>query len=172
MTPETSNELEGINQGADSPMAALPEADKHLSLIEASCRYWFQDNGEVRNPFPESIQDELKEVAGQEYVQWLNNLTSEDRKEVGETELVEIFEQLLFSQALQLVGEEDPEQVLTIRFPFMPRVGDSVDDPAHGMSGITSRRLEQEDGEELRMIVELKSLDGDEPWQTVFVIPD
>ena len=121
-------------------MQATP---KKYDLIEASCAFWFRDDDQKRSPFPEAIRPQLKRRAQDEYVLWLRNLTATDRKEVDDDELVGVFEQLLFREALKIVGDDDTDLLLTIHYPFMPRIGDDVNDEAHGSSRVVRRELKQ-----------------------------
>ncbi len=142
-----------------------------LKLVDAACNFWFNDNDRVASPFPKEIQPELKRNAQAEYLKWLGNLTSSDHGDVEDEELAGVFEQLLFTEALKLVGEADSEVLLTIHYPFMPRVGDKVKDAAHGESTVVKRELEEKEDGKLYMKVEFATDDRGEPWQTEFAIP-
>ena len=140
-------------------------------LIEVACSYWFNDNERVRTPFPKKIQKELREVAEKEYLLWEQNLSEQDSKEVTEDEMASVFESFLFGQAVVLAGE-DKDLLLTIHFPFMPRLGDLVADKTgkRGPSRITSRELKQ-GKDQLLMKVALEAEASKEVWQTEFEIP-
>ncbi len=131
---------------------------------------WFHDHDHVRSPFPKAIQAQLKENAQREYLHWLHNLTATDRGDVTDDELVTVFEQLLFAQALELIGDDDDEQVMTIHYPFMPRVGDQVNDARHGPSTVIKRELKKNDDDQLCMVVFLDSAATGAAWQTEFSI--
>ena len=81
-----------------------------------------------------------------------------------------MFEQLLFAQALELIGDDDDEQVMTIHYPFMPRVGDQVNDARHGPSTVIKRELKKNDDDQLCMVVFLDSAATGAAWQTEFSI--
>ncbi len=149
----------------------MAEDEVKYDLIEAACQFWFHDNDRVRTPFPHHIQDELKRNAQRSYLEWLRNLDGTDRGEVDDEELVSFFEMFLFREALALVGEEDTDLVLTLHHPFMPRVGDMVNDDVRGPCKVTERKLEQKDDDKLYMIVSLESDGSGESWQTEFLIP-
>ncbi len=149
----------------------MPTSKKKYELVEAACAFWFNDNERVRSPFPKEIQPELKRKAQVEYLKWLRNLTENDREEVDDGELVGVFEMLLFGEALKLVDQDDTDLALTIHHPFMPRVGDLVDDEARGPSRVMERRLGQQDDQKPCMIVILQAVDSKETWQTEFVLP-
>ncbi len=149
----------------------MPETDVKYDLIEAACDFWFHDNDRVRTPFPVRIQAELKRNAQRTYLEWLKNLDGTDRSEVGDEELVSFFEMFLFREALALVGEDDTDLVLTLHHPFMPRVGDLVNDETHGPSRVVGRELEQKDDDKLYMIVAMVAEASDEAWKAEFLIP-
>ncbi|HJN77242.1 MAG TPA: hypothetical protein QGF58_25175 [Myxococcota bacterium] len=140
-------------------------------LVDAACDFWFNDNARVTSPFPKDIQVQLKRNAQDEYVKWLENLEPSDHREVDDEELAGVFEQLLFGEALKLVGEDDKELLMTIHYPFMPRVGDKVDDRAHGASEVVGRELKETEDGKLHMVVSLRATEDGEPWQTEFAIP-
>jgi hypothetical protein len=144
---------------------------KRYKLVDASCDFWFNDNSRVASPFPVEIQVELKKNAQAEYGKWLKNLSLSDKNEIEDEELVTIFEQLLFGEALKLVGEADSELLMTIHYPFMPRVGDSVNDQARGPSTVVERKLEEKEDGKLYMLVSLTTDSRHEPWDTEFMIP-
>ena len=144
---------------------------KRYKLVDAACDFWFSDNDQARSPFPAKIHDDLKQNAQREYLLWLKNLTQDDRGDVDDDELATIFEQLLFGEALKLVGDEDTDLILTINYPFMPRVGDVVNDLQRGASTIERRELEQKEDGKLYMRVFLASEGSNERWETEFAIP-
>ncbi len=145
--------------------------EKRLGLIEAGIEFWFNDNEKVRSPIPKTIQPEVRRKATEEYRLWLNNMTDADRDEVGEDELVEVFEALMFGEALKLIDKDDEDLALTLYHPFMPRVGDVVNDATHGASRILSRRVEPNEDKKPFMIVALETVESREAWQTEFALP-
>lgn len=149
---------------------ALSE-EKRLGLIEAGIEFWFNDNEKVRSPIPKAMQPQVKRKATEEYHLWLSNMTDADRDDVKEDELVEVFEALLFGEALKLIGKDDEDLALTLYHPFMPRVGDVVNDAKHGASRITARKVEPNEDKKPFMIVTLESVDSHETWQTEFALP-
>jgi len=149
----------------------MSKREKSYELVDAACNFWFNDNDRVASPFPKGIQVELKRNAQAEYVKWLHNLTPNDRGEIEDEELAGVFEQLLFGEALKIVGEGDSELLLTIHYPFMPRVGNQVNDQAHGPSTVVKRELEEKEDGKLYMIVSLTADAGGGDWQTEFAIP-
>ncbi len=145
--------------------------DERLGLIETGCAYWFNDSEQVRSPFPKKIQSEVKRKASQEYKQWLGNLNEKDRQEVDDEELVGVFEALLFGEALKLIDKDDADLALTLYHPFMPRVGDVVNDEKRGPSRIVERRMEPTEDKKPSMIVILETVESKQTWQTEFMLP-
>ena len=133
-------------------------------LVDAACAFWFGTSGSVRTPFPLRIHEELKKNALASYLDWLRNLTETDRNEVDDDELASVFESFLFNEALSLLGEEDTDLVLTIHHPFMPRIGDSFDDPKNGFSKVVERTLTQKGEDELYMVLALENA-SKERWE-------
>lgn len=150
--------------------AAMDEDAVERHLIAAACAFWFHDNDRVRSPFPVHIQEVLRANAERAYLEWLGHL-GEPGRELDAEELASFFEYFLFREALALVGDEDSELVLTLHHPFMPRVGDRVQDAARGACTVVGRRLEQRDDDKLYMIMTVEAEGSAEPWQTEFLIP-
>ncbi len=148
----------------------MAKVEKKYELIDSACGFWFNDHDHVRSPFPKAIRAQLKENAQHAYLHWLRNLTDTDRADVTDDELVTVFEQLLFAAAIELVGDDDDEQVMTIHYPFMPRVGDQVNDARYGPSTVVKRELKQNDDDQLCMVVFLDSATTGDTWQTEFSI--
>ncbi len=144
----------------------MAKTEKTYELVDAACAFWFHDHDHVRSPFPEAIKPELKDNAQREYVKWLRNLSKGDQQEVTDDELVTVFEQLLFAEALKLVGEDDDELVMTIHYPFLPRVGDRVKDVKNGPSVVVKRELKENDEEQLCMVLFLDSEATGQTWQS------
>lgn len=149
----------------------MPNTDERHSLIEASCNYWFNDSDQVRSPFPKEIQTELRKAAAEEYEKWLENLTDKDRPEVDSDELASMFEMFLFRAALELVDQTDEDLLLTIHHPFMPRLGDLVNDETNGKSRVVERRVGEGEDKKPRFILVMQNVESNENWETDFVLP-
>jgi hypothetical protein len=108
-------------------------------LMEAGFNYWFSDHEHVRSPFPKEISPALRKASFNLFSEWLSELKDEELEEMDEGTLAEMFETFLFSEALNLV--QDEEQRLTIIYPFMPRPGDKVNHKDFG-EGIVKGRKE------------------------------
>ncbi len=144
---------------------------KKYKLVEAACAFWFNDNDRVHSPFPKSIQRQLKDKTQARYLDWVRNFDGTDREEVDDEELAGVFESFLFAEALELVGEEDTDLLLTIHYPFLPRIGDAVEDDDQGASRIVDRKLEQKDDDKLYMIISLSTVESGAAWQSEILIP-
>jgi len=149
--------------------------EEKYQLIEEGCKFWFNDNEHLRSPFPKEIQTELKAKASALYMDYIKNLTNEDRKEITDEELVSVFEMFLFSSSLEILDSEDKDQILTIHYPFLPRTGDKVNDKEKGESTIVNREVYEKEindqkEKKLFMKVELKTEENGK-WETEFEIP-
>jgi hypothetical protein len=149
----------------------MPDDNEENALVEVGCGFWFNNNEQVRSPFPKEIQPEVKRRAQKEFLEWLDNLTDKDPEEVNDDEMVSVFEGFLFGEGLKLVGEGDPDLALTLHFPFMPRVGDLVNDETRGESRVLERRVESKEDNKPFMVVVLQAVKSKETWQTEFMLP-
>ncbi len=150
----------------------MSDEDKQNSLVEVGCAFWFNDSQQVRSPFPETIQSEVKRRAQEEFEKWLENLEEGSSEEVDDDEMVSVFEGFLFGEGLKLVGKDNPDQALSLHFPFMPRIGDLVSDETRGESRVVERRVEAKEDNKPYMIVVLEAVKSKETWQTEFVLPN
>ena len=148
-----------------------PINDERHSLIEAGCAFWFNDSEQVRSPFPKEIHDELRQRSTDEYEKWLENLTEKDRGEVDNDELVSVFEMFLFREAIQMVDQENEDLLLTIHHPFMPRIGDMVDDEENGPSRVLERRIGDGGDKKPHFILVMQNVESEVTWETDFLLP-
>ena len=138
-------------------------------FFEMSFKFWFKDNEQIRTPFPEKIQPELRKLTSRTFVEWVLEQSDEEKSKLGEEEIVEVFEMFLFSQAMGLVEEE--EQKITILYPFLPRAGDLVDDKSRGPSTVTKREMSVNDDNKKYLKLNLKSKSASVEWETEFELP-
>lgn len=126
------------------------------SMISSALEYWFSDNDHVRSPFPESIRKQLAADATLAMLKWAGPLSAAAKKEFNEEMLAERFEEILFEIALALVTDED--QKITIQYPFMPRVGDDIDQKdnvgSSGANGKISGRKIDKRGDHTFLVIE------------------
>jgi len=140
-----------------------------VDFFEASFNFWFNDNGQIRTPFPEKIQPELRELTSRIFVEWIVELSDEEKSKLKNEEIAEVFEMFLFNQAIGLV--EDEEQKITISYPFLPRVGDVVDDKSRGSSTVIERHIDVKENNKKYLKLKLKSESASVKWETEFELP-
>ena len=138
-------------------------------FFEASFKFWFNDNEHIRTPFPENIRKELKKKTFRVFMEWVYELTDNEKEKIENKEIVETFEMILFNQAMDLISDED--QKITICYPFLPRLGDVVDDQEKGESTIVERKLDVKNDEKKYLKVKLKSEAVSLEWETEFELP-
>jgi hypothetical protein len=143
---------------------------KH-ALVEVGCAYWFNDKEEVRSPFPAEIQSEVKRRAQKEFLDFLASLTEQDAQAMNDDEMVSIFEGFLFAEGLKLIDKDDLDLALTLNFPFLPRVGDLVNNETKGESCVIERRVEAKEDNKPFMVIVLQAIESKETWQTEFMLP-
>ncbi len=134
--------------------------------------YWFADQGHIRSPFPFYLQQETKQNTLIAYRDWIAKLHSKAREEINGEIAHEKFEETLFQEAMKLVKTDD--EVLTLRFPFLPRVGDSIAggdiEGRNGENIVLSRYLATEGKDEF-LQVKAKNVSTAAQWETRFELP-
>jgi hypothetical protein len=138
-------------------------------FFEESFKFWFEDNEYIRTPFPETIQEGLKEKTFRNFMEWVYELTDEEKASLENEEIVETFEMILFNQAMELLTDED--QKITVCYPFLPRLGDIVEDKEKGASKVIYRNLDVNKDEKKYLKVKLKSESIKQEWETEFELP-
>ena len=138
-------------------------------FFEESFKFWFDDNEHIRTPFPDEIKEKLKELTFRVFMEWVFELSKDEKSGMGNDEIVETFEMILFNQAMGLVEDED--QKITICYPFLPRLGDVVDDKEKGASTVIERKLDVNKDEKKYLKVKLKSETVVQEWETDFELP-
>lgn len=134
-------------------------------MAKFAFNFWFSDNEHIRSPFPDYIQSELKQITEKEFQKWLDSLHLDASEEVDEEILAEKFEQILFESAIPLIKTEDER--ISILYPFLPRLGDSLKDDESNESIVTDRYLKKEaDASFLQIVCE--KLHNKEKWNTSF----
>lgn len=140
-------------------------------FIEKGYQFWFEDNQHLRSPFPKEIQADLREYSFRTFMEWTYELSEEEQDKMTDEELVEMFEVLLFNEATKLVGKDDTETLLTINYPFLPRLGDEVNDKEQGPSKVLSRTLDKKEDDKVYMKLTLETIASEKPWETSFEMP-
>ncbi len=138
-------------------------------FFETSFNFWFNDNEHIRTPFPATIQSEVKEKSFRVFMEWVYELSDEEKSKLDNEEIAETFEMILFNQAMELVKSEDEK--ITICYPFMPRVGDVVEDKEKGESTVIERELKIKDDEKKYLKLKLKPKKSTHEWETEFEVP-
>ena len=149
----------------------MADLETENALVEVGCVYWFNDNEEVRSPFPAEIQSEVKRRAQQQFLDFMANLSEEDSQAMNDDEMVSLFEGFLFGAGLKLIDEDDWDLALTLNYPFMPRVGDLVNNENKGESCVIERRVESKEDKKPCLVVVMQVVESKETWQTEFVLP-
>lgn len=141
-------------------------------MIQQTFEFWFADHKHVRSPFPFYVQDAVKELAVEAFHSWMGKLNPKANEEINEEIAQEKFEEVLFQQGSSLVKTDD--EVLTLRFPFLPRCGDSIDGKGiEGRSGenIVQKRYLIKEGKDEFLEVSVKNSQTETIWQTRFELP-
>ncbi len=138
-------------------------------FFEEAFKFWFKDNEQIRTPFPEKIQPELKEKAITVFMEWVIELSEEEKLKLKNEEIAEVFEMILFNQAIDMVKDED--QKITICYPFLPRLGDVVDDKKRGSSKLIERQMDSKEDSKKYLKVKLKTIADLLEWETEFELP-
>lgn len=152
----------------------IPTVDQLAAsdMVAQTFNYWFADHEHVRSPFPFYVQDDVKMKAVGAFHAWMSKLNAKANEEITEEIAHEKFEEILFEQAAQLVKTDD--EILTLRFPFLPRLGDPIDGgDIEGRSGenlIRGRLLVSEDKDEF-MEMTVENVASAERWTTRFELP-
>jgi len=138
-------------------------------FLGCSYDFWLKDRTGFRTPFPTAIQEKLREVSLSAFLEWASGLSKAESKKLTKEEIAQMFELLLFNKAIDLVESEDDE--LTIRYPFMPRVGDKVNDHQRGESQVVKREVLEHKNGKLFFNVTLRGDESGEKWSTEFELP-
>lgn len=149
-----------------------PELDTP-NMTEAAFSFWFTDHEHIRSPFPAYIQVQLRELSVKRFDSWCASLKPDAKKDVNEEILAEKFEEILFELALGMVATEDEK--LSVRYPFMPRIGDVIRVQGVPDSSAESRvtdRWHFKKGDEAFLKVKLHNLETEEDWETDFELPE
>jgi len=131
----------------------------------------FSDHGEVRGPLPDHVKDGLPGIAVKKHVKRINNLSDEIKETMKEELLMERLEEILFDEAYHLAKSEDDK--ITIRYPFMMRLGDMVVEKENG--GVQSKIVKREiikKGDEVFLKLFLTREITNENWDTTFELPE
>ena len=154
----------------------MKELDQHTlesgELVEQTFNYWFSDHKHIRSPFPDYIQSKLKEKSTKLFFGWISNLDPKAKDEINDEIIGERFEELIFETAIELVKTEDER--ITILYPFLPRIGDQIqnetDNSSKNESAVINRDLMKE-GDVSYLKIVLENAMTKENWETKFELP-
>lgn len=142
-------------------------------MIEAAFGFWFSDKEHIRSPFPVYIREPLTTKTLDKFFDWVNKISEKARKEINDEIVAEKFEEILFETALPLVLTEDER--LTIRYPFMMRIGDMVNIKEVPEEDATSEVIDRsflKRGDFSYMKVKLKNTATGKIWDREFELPE
>lgn len=143
----------------------------NTSLIEQTFEFWFSDHDHIRTPFPSYIHDQLKTEAVSKFYEWTSKLKEDARKEINDEIICEKFEEIIFETAIKLVSSDDER--ITINYPFMPRVGDKINqhlETNRSASVVVSRTIIKE-GDKTMLELKLREEGNNHLWETQFELP-
>ena len=137
-------------------------------LVTETFKFWFNTNNHIRSPFPEYIHLGLKTLAIDKFFKWSSGLNPKAKDDVNDEIIAEKFEEIIFETALGLVHTED--EIITINFPFLPRLNDKITGASGNESIITDRNLVNE-GDSKFLWVKLIDTTTNMSWETKFELP-
>jgi hypothetical protein len=139
-------------------------------FIDPGFEYWFTNHEHIRSPFPTAIRVDLKEKTSVIFFEWIDGLKKTELNAMKDDEFAEMFETILFNEAMKLVEDEDMK--LTIAYPFLPRLGDQVNHGQHGKGTVTVRKeIISKDNKKLFELSVLSQQTG-QTWETQFELPN
>lgn len=149
-----------------------PKSEESGDLLHETFRFWFADRDHIRSPFPKYIRHKLEQEASEKFYEWADNIPDEAKKELNDAMIAEKLEEVMFALAMDMVITEDER--LTLRYPFLPRIGDSVNDqksaePEHGSVVRSRTQVNEDDHNFLKLELERES-DGHR-WETKIELP-
>ena len=142
-------------------------------MIEAAFGFWFSDKEHIRSPFPVYIREPLTTKALDNFFDWVNKISDDARKDINDEIIAEKFEEILFETALPMVMTEDER--LTIRYPFMMRIGDIVSVKEVPENEATSEVIDRsflKKGDFAFMKVKLRNTVTGKEWEREFELPE
>lgn len=139
-------------------------------MIEAAFGFWFNDQNHVRSPFPAYIREQLSSESIDRFLTWSSQLSEKAKEEINDEILAEKFEEILFESALDMVLTEDEK--LTIKYPFMPRIGDSITQHEGSLKSTVIERWYEKERDHAFLKVRSKQDASGEIWETKFELPE
>lgn len=142
---------------------------ENSEFVKKTFEFWFETNGHIRSPFPSYVVPMVKESAILQFQEWINNLPKKAEEEITDTVVCEKFEEFMFELGSHFVKTEDEK--ITLKYPFLPRVGDTVNKSTnHENSEVVFRKvLTEKDNKHL--LIRAKELNTNEMWETKIELP-
>lgn len=137
-------------------------------LVEQTFKFWLNDNNHIRTPFPAYIHSDLKINATKRFYDWVNGLKPDAKDELTDESVGEKFEEIIFETATTLIKTEDEK--LTVLYPFLPRLEDSLKDEHGKESTIVERSLTKEKDINFMEVTCVQN-ESQEKWKTSFQLP-
>lgn len=141
-------------------------------LIEQTFKYWFSDHKHIRSPFPDYIHSKLKEKSTELFFNWVSQLDPKGKDEINDEIIGERFEEIIFETAIGMVKTEDER--ITILYPFLPRLGDQIQNETDNDSkneSIVINRIIVKEGDVSCLKIVLENVISKENWETKFELP-
>ena len=137
-------------------------------LVEQTFKFWFNDNDHIRSPFPNYIQNELKQLATDRFYEWASTVNPEAKDEVNDEVVAEKFEEIIFETATSLIKTEDER--ITILYPFLPRLEDQLKDE-NGQDCLVKDRVLMKEGDNSYLEIKMEDISSKEIRGTKFELP-
>jgi hypothetical protein len=134
-------------------------------FLKPGFNYWFSNHEHIRTPFPAKIRELTQERTSAVFMDWVEGLHESELKNVSDDEFAEMFETILFNEAIKLVENEDEK--LTIIYPFLPRIGDTVNHKDFGQGVIIERKEVMVENKKM-FEISVQSGTDSQIWKTQF----
>jgi hypothetical protein len=147
------------------------ETVESSEMVKQTFAFWFTDQNHLRTPFPEYIRAPLQANATARFFRWAGALNEEAKNELNDEAIGEKFEEIIFEEAMKLVLTEDEK--LTILYPFLPRIGDPIDETKEELPGkslVIDRSISKKKDHSF-MHLTLERQTTKEKWETSFELP-
>lgn len=135
-------------------------------FLNPSFEFWFKNHEHIRTPFPQQIKVELMKNTRSIFLDWVSELKPGDKKGLNDEGFTEMFETILFNEAMKLVDNED--QRISIAYPFMPRLGDLVRHRQYGEGKIIERKEIVSDKNKKMLEITVSCTNNPNSWKTQF----
>ncbi len=142
-------------------------------MVKAAFSFWFTDTEHIRSPFPEYIREKLETDATKKFATWCSSISADAKKDINDEIIAEKFEEITFELALDMVLTEDEK--LTIRYPFMIRLGDAINvksNPETTAESLVVDRWYEKKGDTAFLKVKLRETISGGEWETEFELPE